>query len=226
MDSILLFDIDGTLLSTGGAGQRAMEMALGAAFGIDSLNEDIPAAGRTDFAITTDLFLRHRIADDAETRSRFAAIYFEHLHITLQSLTGRVLPGVEELLDALGKQPHVRMGLLTGNYEQGARLKLAHYAIDHHFQFGGYGDVHSDRDDVARAALKATIEHLKSDISPDQVWVIGDTPSDVKCGRAIGAKVLAVSTGMFSTEELAACHPDLLVEDFSDLDKMLACLGA
>ncbi len=114
MDSILLFDIDGTLLNTGGAGQRAMEMALGAAFGIESLNEDIPAAGRTDFAITTDLFLRHRIADDAETRSRFAAIYFEHLHITLQSLTGRVLPGVEKLLDAPASSLMCEWGCLPG----------------------------------------------------------------------------------------------------------------
>lgn len=221
MDTILLFDIDGTLLNTGGAGQRAMEMALGSAFGVEVRNEEIPAAGRTDYAITTDLFSRHRIADDPEARGRFTETYLEYLSVTLKSLSGRVLPGVEGLLNSLSTFTHVKMGLLTGNFEQGARLKLSHYSLDHHFLFGGYGDFHSDRDDVAKAAILAAIEHLQSDFSADQVWVIGDTPSDVKCGRAIGARVLAVSTGMFSADELAACAPDVLVENFSDLQDML-----
>ena len=130
-------------------------------------------------------------------------------------------PSGETLLDRLSTRRDVTLGLLTGNFREAARLKLEHHAIDHHFAFGGYGDQHHDRDDVARVAWSEACRHLGRDIDPSAVCVIGDTPSDVKCARAIGARAIAVATGMFSAEELIRSQPDELYQDFSDPDQFL-----
>lgn len=214
--SVCLFDIDGTLLSTGGAGQRAMERALTEMFGVPDPNEDIPAAGRTDRAITSDLFRHHGLEPSHQEWVDFQNVYFAHLQTTLRELSGVVLPGVVSLLEQLANRDNVTLGLLTGNFREAARLKLSHHAIDHHFEFGGYGDDHHDRDDVARIAFQEACRHLNRDVTRDSVIVIGDTPSDVKCARAIGARVVAVATGMFSRDELAETCPDALYTDLSD----------
>jgi len=216
MKHVVLFDIDGTLLSTGGAGQRAMERALHSAFGIVNRECDIPAAGRTDRAITLDLFGMHEIADDAANRARFWRAYLEHLPETLSELNGRVLPGIVEILDILVARGDTALGLLTGNLREGAELKLRHYRLDHHFRFGGYGDEHLDRDDVARLALAEACRHLDRNVAPDCISVVGDTPSDVRCARAIGARAVAVATGIYPRDELLKSEPDCLLEDFSD----------
>ncbi|MFG0296017.1 MAG: HAD family hydrolase [Maioricimonas sp. JB045] len=225
MRYVCLFDIDGTLLNTGGAGQAAMERALEAAFGLVDLNHDIPAAGRTDRAITSDLFAHHGIELHDESWNSFVTTYVENLRTALADLTGTVLPGIVELLDDLSSHDDVSMGLLTGNFEQGAWLKLSHYQLDHHFAYGGFGDDHHDRDDVARTAYAEACRHLGRDVGREQVWVIGDTPSDIRCARAIGANVIAVATGIYSAEELAAAEPDHLVADFSDPGMLLARLN-
>ena len=126
------------------------------------------------------------------------------------------LPGVVTLLERLAKRSDVTLGLLTGNFREAARIKLEHHAIDQHFHFGGYGDHHHDRDDVARVAFDEARRHLGCEIHPQSVCVIGDTPSDVKCARAIGARAIAVATGMFNVDELARTDPDELYADFSD----------
>jgi len=221
---VVLFDIDGTLLTTGGAGQRAMERALASEFGVAAPTEDIPAAGRTDWAITYDLLKFHRIENSAAIRNRFTSAYFSALPETLAELNGRVLPGVVELLEELHSRENVRLGLLTGNFREGARLKLKHYGIDHYFRFGGYGDEHHSRDDVAHLAYAACHEHAGTQVAVDRVWVIGDTPADVACGRAIGANVVAVATGIFSYDELAATRPDFLFHDLSDPSPFLSRL--
>jgi phosphoglycolate phosphatase len=224
MKHVCLFDIDGTLLSTGGAGQRAMERALGTAFGLTDLSHDIPAAGRTDRAITADLFRHHGIPDSEGARRQFLTAYFDHLPEMLAELRGRVLPGIVELLDRLVERGDVALGLLTGNYRRGADLKLQHYRLDHHFRFGGFGDEHFDRDDVARVALREACRHLDRDVSPEHLCVIGDTPSDVKCARAIGARAVAVATGIYSRAELEASRPDHLFDDFTDPRELLDSL--
>lgn len=216
MKHVVLFDIDGTLLSTGGAGQRAMELALGTAFGLDNLSHDIPAAGRTDRAIIHDLFRFHAIPDEPENWRIFKEAYLSHLPATLSGLNGRVLPGIVELLDRLVQRGDTALGLLTGNLRLGAELKLQHYRLDHHFGFGGFGDDHFDRDDVARAALIEACRHLDRAVSPECISVIGDTPSDVRCARAIGARAVAVATGIYSRETLRQARPDSLFDDFTD----------
>jgi len=216
MRHVILFDIDGTLLSTGGAGQRAMERALHAAFGLEDRAYEVPAAGRTDRAITYDLFQFHGIADEPDNRATFWHAYLQQLPGTLAELNGRVLPGIVDVLDVLARRTDTALGLLTGNLRDGAALKLRHYGLDHHFQFGGYGDQHFDRDDVARLALAEACRHLDRTVSPDSISVVGDTPSDIRCARAIGARAVAVATGIFSREELLKASPDCLLDDFSD----------
>lgn len=199
----------------------AMERALSRVFGIPEIRGEILAAGRTDRAITSDLFRLHGIEATAESWQRFLAEYFQLLPQLLAERPGRVLPGVQGLLEELSARPDVSVGLLTGNFRNGAAIKLRHYRIEHHFAYGGYGDEHHDRDDVARAAVQAAADHLRCRVSSESVWVIGDTPSDVRCARAVGARAVAVATGIFSSAELEQTEPDLLLEDFRDADPLL-----
>lgn len=224
MTPVCLFDIDGTLLNSGGAGQHAMEMALLEVFGVTGPYEDIPAAGRTDKAITTDLFNHHGIDPSPEHWDRFLSSYLKHLPEALTTRDGRVLPGIVELLDLLASQSDATLGLLTGNFRVGADLKLQHYHLNHFFMFGGFGDHDHHRDDVARTALREACRHLNREVPGEQVWVIGDTPSDITCGRAIGARTVAVATGIFTWEQLNAQQPDFLFEDFSEASTVLNCL--
>ena len=220
---VLLFDIDGTLLNSGGAGQAAMEAALEAAFGVTAQTEGIPVAGRTDRGITADMLRFHGVAETIENRTRFEEAYLSLLPQHIAARDGLILPGVVELLDRLSGETSCMLGLLTGNLQRGAEAKLSHYRLLHHFCCGGYGDHHHDRDDVAREAFSRACERLGC-THLDDVWVLGDTPADVKCGRAIGAKVVAVGTGHFSSAELAPTLPDFLFDDFSDVDAVLKTL--
>lgn len=205
----LLFDIDGTLLSSGGAGQAAMEEALRHLFGKSGPVSGVSTAGRTDYAISRELFAYYGLTWDDDAGQSFQNVYLELLPKHLSARPGMVLPGVVELLELLSERDDVVLGLLTGNYARGAQVKLRHFELDHHFAFGGYGDLHGHRNDVATEAWRQARQHHPQ-LREDRVWVIGDTPADVQCGRAIGARVLAVATGMYSRSELAECAPDLL----------------
>jgi len=218
---IFLFDIDGTLLSSGGAGKAAMEAALASEFGVTEIRGRVPFSGRTDRAIGQDLFRHHGIEDTPDNWQRFLTAYLRHLPGCLASHDGRVLPGIAALLEQLAGAEDVAVGLLTGNVRDGARVKLGYYDLFHHFAFGGFGDVHLERNDVAREALTAVQRHLGQPVSPEQVWVIGDTPLDVRCARSIGARALAVATGWHSLADLAAEKPDLLLADLSDAVPLL-----
>src|SRR5205823_138073 len=130
-----------------------------------------------------------------------------------------------ELLRQLAARSDVAVGLLTGNIRDGARVKLGHYGLFDFFSFGGYGDRHLDRDDVAREALDVARQFLSGTVFLDRIWVIGDTPLDVRCARCIGVRVAAVCTGFHSSEELAAAEPDLLLTDLSDPAPLLSLWG-
>ena len=138
------------------------------------------------------------------------------LPVQLPLRPGLVLPGIPALLELLRARENTAVGLLTGNVPDGARIKLEHYGLYQHFAFGGYGDRHGHRDEVARAALAAARAYAPRPIAAERVWVIGDTPLDIRCARAIGARVLAVATGVFTAAELATDKPDLLCADLSD----------
>lgn len=222
MTRVFLFDIDGTLLSSSGAGRLAMDAALRAEFGVNAPIVPSDIAGRTDRSIATNHFRKHGIDDTTANWQRFIAAYLRHLPESLSRNQGRVLPGIAELLTHLGAQPGATLGLLTGNVVQGAQIKLGHCGISHHFRLGAYGDRHQTRDDVAREALECVRREVAADLCADCVWVIGDTPSDIQSARAIGAQAVAVATGLYSLEALAAEQPDLLVADFSDPQPLLA----
>ncbi len=181
-------------------------------------------AGRTDRAIIRDLFQLHGVDDTPENLRRFVDAYLEHLPRSLVASSGRVLPGVPDLLQQVADRGLV-VGLLTGNGARGARAKLLHYGLHEFFPFGAFGDAHFTRDDVAREALRRVREILGEGVKVDQVVVIGDTPSDVQCARAIGARAVAVATGSHSRGELAAAKPDVLLDDLSQLGDFLN-LGA
>lgn len=211
---VFLFDIDGTLLSSGGAGKAALEEGLADAFGIRGTMARLKLSGRTDRAIVSDLLELSGLPNTVENRHRLLEAYLRRLPECLARLPGQVLPGVHDLISRLRQRDRTLVGLLTGNTRAGARLKLGHFGLADHFAFGGFGDDHLHRDDVAREALSALRTH-HSHIVPDTIWVIGDTPHDITCARAIQARAVAVTTGWHSREELAACNPDLLLDDLT-----------
>jgi phosphoglycolate phosphatase-like HAD superfamily hydrolase len=220
---VLLFDIDGTLVHTGGAGMAALDCAFRAEFGI-TIPRKVPVSGRTDRGIVRHVFQLHGIDDSPENWERFRIAYLQQLPQHLPLKQGHVLPGVVELLERLADHQHVAIGLLTGNVRDGARIKLEYFKLFHHFPFGGFGDDHYERNDVAHAALVASHAHLNGKVAKPRVWVIGDTPLDVRCGRWIKAQTIAVATGTFPKNELAAERPDVLLDDLSDTASLLSLI--
>lgn len=220
---VILFDIDGTLIHTEGAGRAALHTALATEFAVTEPHH-VDLSGRTDRGICRELFDAHAIEHTPDNWQRFRDAYLAGLQHHLAARPGRVLAGVHELVARLKTLPRVALGLLTGNIREGARHKLTHYALHEHFLFGGFGDTHHERDDVAREALAAAQAHCGDHICGEHVWVIGDTPLDIRCARAIGAKVVAVATGTFSLEELHAHQPDLAVKDLGQTVELLEAL--
>ena len=215
-----LFDIDGTLISTAGAGKAALEAAFAEEFSVPRISDRLALSGRTDRAICRDLLRHHMLDDSPENWSRLIGAYLRHLPESLRSKGGSVLPGIGDLLEQLSTRDDVVLGLLTGNVRSGARVKLGHFGLVDYFLFGGFGDQHHDRDDVAREALAEVRRHCNGTVNPGRIWVVGDTPLDVRCARAIGARAVAVATGWHSHDELADSRPDILLPDLSDPSRL------
>lgn len=222
---VCLFDIDGTMLHTGGAGKVAMEMAIQELLSDGRPIEGISTAGRTDRSIASDLFEFYNKPFNEESLQQFHDTYLQRLPAVLADLEGEVLPGVVEILETLTGRDDVLVGLLTGNFREGAKHKLSRFDINHYFSFGGFGDLHHHRDDVAREALAEIEQRVEGDVDTSKVWVIGDTPADVQCGRAIGANVVAVATGIYTREQLQPTDPDCLWDDLSDTNAFYELLN-
>lgn len=210
----VLFDIDGTLLLTGNAGMLGIERALFQMFAVKEV-PDVALHGRTDYAIIQELFAALELSPTAYRP--FVACYHLHLREALHERVGQVLPGVIELLMQLQNDERFELALLTGNSREAADLKLKHYDLDHYFETGGFGGWHADRDDVARQCWQAVRQQWGHTLQPERSVVVGDTPADIRCARAIGAKVIAVATGNVSVNELQANSPDLAVESLLSL---------
>lgn len=224
--TLLLFDIDGTLLTSGGAGERALRLGFRDRFGIDDDLRTVEIAGRTDSGIARQMLRAHRLPETPENFAAFFDGYLTHLADQLPRSNGTLLPGILPLLDALKTQPRMVLALLTGNLSRGAELKLAHYGVWHYFEFGAYADDHHDRNELGPIARRRAREKHGIDIPPERIFVLGDTPHDITCARAIGARAIAVATGRFTRADLAPCGADFLFDDLTDLAAVLRALGA
>lgn len=215
---LVLFDIDGTLILTGGAGGRAMTRAFGEVFGVDKAFSGIPMAGRTDRAIVEDALARVGLSLTEEAFDRFRRRYYACLREEIeQPGPGKgIMPGTEALLEELSVARDVALALLTGNFAEAARIKLEYFGLWRYFPWGVFGD-----DVVDRAALvpRALAEARARGVvirSPSQVVIVGDTPHDVACARAAGTRAIAVATGGFDGAALAAAGADLVLADLTD----------
>lgn len=222
---LLLFDIDGTLLTSGGAGERALRLGFRERFGIDDDLANVEIAGRTDSGIARRMLATHGIAETPENLAAFFDGYLHHLALELPKSNGGLHPGILPLLEALKPRPDIVLALLTGNLERGAELKLTHYGVWHYFEFGAFADDHHDRNALGHFARTRAFEKHGVEFPPERIFVLGDTPHDVTCARAIGAKAVAIATGRFSRAELGACAPEFLFDDLGDLQAVLSVIG-
>lgn len=214
MIRLVLFDIDGTLIRTGGAGVKAFAKVFATEFGAVDGFEQLKFGGRTDVSLLREFFGFHNIPATPENFHRFFERYVFWLDHILQESQAQVCPGVREFLRELqGLEPPPLLGLLTGNLRLGAEIKLRHLNLWDTFTVGAFADNHEDRDQIAALACQRASGFLEQELLADEVLVIGDTPLDIRCARAIGAKVLAVATGGSTLQQLMAHEPDWAVKD-------------
>jgi len=222
---MILWDIDGTL-TRGRLVVEAYNRALRAVYQIEDELARVDAAGKTDQQIALETLALHRWVEEDIRRllPSFRAAYLAEVERQRDHLARDliVLPGVPRILERLSTLG-ARQTLLTGNFEEIARIKLATVGLDHHFDFriGAFGSDHHDRNRFVPIALAKLQEIHGVTLAPDQVLVIGDTPRDIACARAAGARVLSVATGQYSADELARHQPDALLADLADLDAAL-----
>jgi phosphoglycolate phosphatase len=222
-----LFDIDGTLVLTGGAGVRAMSRAFQELFAVDDAFRGIPMPGRTDASILADAAAAHGIPPDSPALARFPDIYLRYLPIELDQPGPRkdIMPGVRPLLDTLSVRDDVHLSLLTGNYERAAKVKLDYFDLWRYFAGGAFGDAAPDRNTLVTQAVARAAQFGGLRVRMSEVIVIGDTPLDVACAAASGARSIAVATGSHGVADLEAAGADAVFEDLSDTPAVLAAIS-
>ncbi len=213
---LILWDIDGTLIVSGRAGIFALAKAFHQIYGRETDFSKLDVSGRTDKWIAAQVLEQQGIAATPENIHAYLEAYLECLLGELRTRSGRVLPGILELLEKLRTDPQVAQGLLTGNLQRGAQIKLEHFKVWHYFTFGAFGDDSPIRNELGPHAVRRAGEKHSVKFNPENVFVIGDTPHDIECGKAIGAKTIAVATGNFSVTDLRRHEPTAVLPDFSD----------
>jgi phosphoglycolate phosphatase len=227
MSKVVLFDIDGTLILSGGAGVRAMNRACADLTGLEEVLAGVPVAGRTDWIILHDAMrkvgrdLDGQLFEDLKTR------YLAHLTEEIEQ-PGRgvkgVMPGIRELLERLDARGDVFLGLLTGNIEGSARIKLEHFGLWRYFRCGAFGDDAADRNALVPIALQRVEASGLTAIPNEAVFVVGDTPHDIACAQIVGARAVGVATGSYSLQQLKDSGADEVFEDLSDTEAFLKLL--
>jgi phosphoglycolate phosphatase-like HAD superfamily hydrolase len=228
MPKLVLFDIDGTLVLTGGAGLRAMNRACEEVVGHREALSEIPVSGRTDWIILHDTLARlgrdlDRLLFE-QLRDRYVERLREEIHHPGRGFNG-ALPGVPALLEALQPREDVYLGLLTGNFQEGARIKLQHYDLWRYFRCGAFGDDAADRNALVPVAVDRALACGVPTLPAADVMVVGDTPHDVACARAAGATAVGVATGGFTADQLRACGAPIVFDTLRDTDEVLRQMG-
>jgi len=223
---LFLFDVDNTLLNSGGAGAKAMTVAFEEVFGVADAFVGIEYTGRSDIAIFRDGALAHGLDVDghfAELLARFREAYFRVLPQILRQTRGRVMPGMPEVLAALQSTPGAHLGLATGNFSRSARMKLEYYGLSRFFQVGGFGEDSDERTQIVARAIERVVA-LARDVGPHCTFVIGDTPLDVAAALANGVVAVGVATGTFGQRALKNAGAALVFPDFSRWQDVVAAL--
>jgi phosphoglycolate phosphatase-like HAD superfamily hydrolase len=223
---LLLWDIDGTLMTSDGAGRRALEVALHAVFGLEGSLADIEFPGRTDMWIVREVFRKFGLPETADNFARYFEGYLLTLPAELEQRRARLLPGIRDILEAARAHGAIAQGLLTGNMRRAAELKLAYLNVWDYFAFGAFADDAEHRNDLGPHALRRALERHGVNFAADDVWIIGDTPHDIACGKCIGARTLAVGTGSAAVRELLTHGPTAALEDLTDTTAVLRLLTA
>jgi phosphoglycolate phosphatase len=215
---VLLFDIDQTLINTGGAGLRALDRACRKLFGLENAMDGISPHGKTDPAIAREI-LRIKLASENPHEYEIASILEGYLGFLKDEVraspTYRVLPGVVSLLNDLAMRADVMVGLATGNIESGARIKLDRGGLNQYFSFGGFGSDSEDRTELVRKAAAKAAANNGGFMAPSDIFVIGDTPLDIDAGVRAGFKTVGVGTGSYSVEQLLASGATFAVADLA-----------
>ena len=224
MIRLVLFDIDGTLVHTGRAGSRAFGKTMASEFNAPESVEKVRFGGRTDPSLARELFGFNGIPATPENFRRFFESYVFWLDHLVANTSGEICRGVPEFIRDLQTLPEPPMlGLLTGNIRLGAEIKLRRYGLWEFFETGGFADDSEDRNHIAAAALEHGRRLLGENLRGGEILVVGDTPHDVRCGKHIGAKVLAVATGGAKLDELKNHKPDWAVEDLTRVRAREVC---
>lgn len=222
MPRFVLFDIDQTLIDAKGAGARALAFALNEICGEKCSIQGLEMAGKTDLQIVREALSMAGLPSDDGLVLRVSRSYIRHLRREMASCKGHLMPGVKELLPKLREKEGVHLGLLTGNLEEGARLKLGPFGLNEFFPLGAFGGDREDRNQL----LPVAVGRLKAQkgiwIQFQECVVIGDTPRDVACAKAHGSPCIGVATGRYSVAELKSAGADLAVEDLSPTEEILA----
>jgi phosphoglycolate phosphatase-like HAD superfamily hydrolase len=222
--NLLLFDIDGTLINTGGAAIKAAELAFENIYNVANVMNGIRADGKTDPLILKEMFIKGLNRDYSLKEAEI--IFEEYIKILNTRLSNseklEVLPGIYELLDELSDQKDIILGLATGNIEQGAWIKLRHSDLDGYFSFGGFGSDSENREQLIRIAIDRAENITGNKI--EKIYVIGDTPLDIVAGRAAGALTVGVCTGVYNYAQLESHNPDFLFNNLLDTHSFINIL--
>jgi phosphoglycolate phosphatase-like HAD superfamily hydrolase len=226
---LLLFDIDGTLLLSGGAGARAIDRAFADLYGIESAFEGVVPDGKTDPLIFEEIFDNHdlEITDRESAIRALADRYAQHMPASMAASSGaRLMPGAAALVEALAERDDLVLGLLTGNFETTGRIKLAHFDLDRHFAFGAFAGDNGDRNRLVPVAVDRAERMLGRTIGLGRhVFVIGDTPRDVECALIHGATAVGVAASRYSADDLLAAGAHQVLPSLEDIDEFMTAIA-